>query len=279
MIPLHDREGIEDLQLGGLRIIQSRDGFRFGEDSVLLANVAAAAFSHRRRPPERIADLGCNAGAIALIMAFKLPRSRIVGIEIAEDACSLFRRNIELNGLGDRISCVQADWNDLRGIVPAASADCVVSNPPYARRRSDDANRADDRRIAREEIRSDAAGLAEAAAYLLRPGGLAFMIYRADRLADVLAALRASRLEPVRIRFVHPFADRAPGTFIVMSRKHGRPAGLKVEKPLVVREAPGRYAPEVRAMYGDRPTMPAQELLRGVCASDAERMGHRDDCY
>lgn len=35
-------ERIDDLQRGGLRIIQRENGFRFGTDAVLLADFAAA---------------------------------------------------------------------------------------------------------------------------------------------------------------------------------------------------------------------------------------------
>ncbi|MHB8962533.1 MAG: tRNA1(Val) (adenine(37)-N6)-methyltransferase [Saccharofermentanales bacterium] len=264
MLRLGDNEVVEDLQIEGLRIIQSSGGFRFGEDSVLLASYASGICSKSRRASGKIYDLGCNSGIISLLTAAKLPECKVTGIEIVRQAYELCLKNVRLNGLDGRVSCVHADWNCRGGYGPAAEADFVISNPPYAYRTDGQSDVSDVRRIAKEEIFSDAQGIAAATAYLLKPGGLAFYIYRANRLTDVLLALRNSRMEPVRIRFVHPFIGKAPNSFIITSRKHGRPSGLIIEKPLVVFESPGVYTEEVQSMYGKCPPMNREELYRDI---------------
>jgi hypothetical protein len=62
----HD-ETLEDLQRDGLRLIQLRDGFRFGEDSVLLAAYAAKLVRSRRHL--QVADLGAGCGAVSILLA------------------------------------------------------------------------------------------------------------------------------------------------------------------------------------------------------------------
>ncbi|MHB1452459.1 MAG: tRNA1(Val) (adenine(37)-N6)-methyltransferase [Saccharofermentanales bacterium] len=264
MVQLGAKEVIEDLQLCGLRMIQSSEGFKFGEDSVLLANYVAGICSVSRKAGGIFYDLGCNSGIISLLIAAKLPRCKVTGVEIVRQAYELCIKNIQINGLGERISCMNSDWNDIGISGNAASADFVISNPPYAYRTDNAADISDEKRVAREEIFSDARGLACATAFLLKPGGMAFYIYRANRLTDVLTALRDYRLEPVRIRFVHPYTGKAPNAFIVTARKHGRPSGLVIEKPLVIFDRPGVYTGEVQAMYGKCSPMGRQELYRDI---------------
>ena len=62
-IPLHPGERIDDLQRGGLRIIQREAGFRFGTDAVLLADFAMA------KRGERVCDMGTGTGVLPLLIA------------------------------------------------------------------------------------------------------------------------------------------------------------------------------------------------------------------
>jgi len=52
-VPLYEGERADDLQHDGFRIIQSSETFRFGTDSVLLADFA------KPRPRDICVDLGC----------------------------------------------------------------------------------------------------------------------------------------------------------------------------------------------------------------------------
>ena len=78
-IPLYENETVEDLQRCGLRLIQQKKGFRFGEDSVLLAHHAATAI--RRPVGIRVADLGCGCGFMTVLLSSLLPKAHITGLE------------------------------------------------------------------------------------------------------------------------------------------------------------------------------------------------------
>ena len=54
-------ETIEDLQLNGLRLIQKKDSFRFGMDSVLLAHFADIGLH------DTVADLGSGNGVLIFL--------------------------------------------------------------------------------------------------------------------------------------------------------------------------------------------------------------------
>ena len=57
-----DDETVEDLQLNGLKIIQKKKGFRFGMDSVLLADFAAI------RSTDVVADFGTGSCILPLLL-------------------------------------------------------------------------------------------------------------------------------------------------------------------------------------------------------------------
>ncbi len=280
MIPLYDDETVEDLQLNGLRMIQGRDLFRFGEDSVLLANFVSESLKKSKEANRTLIDLGCNCGSISLLLSAKLPNTRITGVEITERASGIFERNIVLNQLVDRVSCIQSDWNHLSGTVVQGGMDYVVSNPPYTiphlrktgpidgngmnEPNGGDIREVTDLRIAREEIYSSLDQLLQISSYLLKDGGRAFFIYRASRMVDVLEGMRKNRIEPKLLRLVVPFIHKAPTAFLVMGQKSGKPGGFVVEKPLILFEKPSCYTEEAVAMYGKYPPLTKEELYKDI---------------
>ena len=115
----------DDLWPGGPRFVRSGAGFALGTDSVLLADFAA---QHRAR---RIADLGCGAGVLTVLLLRALEQATAIGIELQPDAAQLARDNIRANGLSDRAQILCADLRAHRTLLPAGSFDLVVANPPY----------------------------------------------------------------------------------------------------------------------------------------------------
>src|SRR5712692_3801555 len=92
---LCEGETLDALGPSGLKVIQSVRGFRHSLDALLLANFAAP------RPTDRVLDLGCGNGAIALLLAHRHPRLRVVGVEIQPALASRAQRGALLNGLKD----------------------------------------------------------------------------------------------------------------------------------------------------------------------------------
>jgi tRNA1Val (adenine37-N6)-methyltransferase len=85
---------------------------------------------------------------------------------------------------------------------------------------------------------------------MLKSGGRFYVVYLAERLAELLAGMASFNLEPKRLRFVHSREGQPARLILLESRKNGRP-GIKVEPPLVVYQGAGRaYSDEVLAVYG-----------------------------
>jgi tRNA1(Val) A37 N6-methylase TrmN6 len=233
-------ETTEDTLLGGrVRLLQPARGYRVAIDPVLLAAALPAALRGR------VADLGCGVGAAALCAAVRLADARVVGIERDPAIADLARQNVARNDLTPRVEIVTAD-------IRAAGADAfdaVIANPPYLE--AERANAQSDARKAAATIEDDAALRVwiDTALARLRPKGTFVMIHRADRLDDLLAALRG-RAGEIVVFPLWPKAGAAAKRVIVRARK-GLRSPLTLGAGLVLHEADGRYTAAAQAVLRD----------------------------
>jgi tRNA1Val (adenine37-N6)-methyltransferase len=273
VIPLHDDETVEDLRTGGFRLIQKKDGFRFGEDSVFLAAFAASFYS--RNSPHRAlraADLGCGCGAVTVLLARRLPSADLAGVELVPRIAAVAARNARLDGLEGRVRIVRDDVRRLAvsrpdGPFPHGRFDLVVSNPPYRLPTTVPPAGAPvpvELVVAREEVACSLDDLALVASKLLRPRGRLVLAHGPDRLPDLMEALRRHHLEPETLRMVLPAEGRAPSCLLVSATANGRPGGFRILPPLVVRDAKGAYGAEAAAIYGSEPPLSPDALFAGL---------------
>ena len=118
--------------------------------------------------------------------------------------------------------------------------DFAACNPPYftAGPRSPDPRRAE----ARHTGSCTTADAVDCARRALRDGGRFLLCQRPEQLAEILAALRAARLEPKRLAFVKNRPDAAPWLFLVEAQK-GRKTGLRVEPDILIQSGAALYGP------------------------------------
>ena len=198
---------MDDLTLDsicGIRLYQSRKGYRFSIDSVLLSG-----FIRLARGVRRVVDLGAGSGVVGLILARRCPGIKeLIMIEVQEDLFTLARRNIELNQLQERVTVVRADISlihtSLYPELMTEKFDVVVTNPPFRRPHTGRISPYDERAIARHEIRLTLKDLFKTADILLKNRGRLFMIYHPYRLSELIHNMKTFSFEPKRMRFVHP---------------------------------------------------------------------------
>lgn len=235
-------ERADDLQYKGLKVIQNPDKFRFGTDAVLLASFT------RIQRNAKVADLGTGCGVIPLLLSGRVQTAHITGVEIQPDIADMARRSVSLNGLNGRIEIVNTDLKDSPELLGKARFTCVTANPPYRKRGSGMGSVSEHERIARHEVLCTLEDVVTAASALLANCGRFTMVHQAERLADIMCALRAVKLEPKRLRMVHPAWGKAPNLLLIEALKNGG-AHLQVMPPLYVHDEKGDYTDEMKEIY------------------------------
>jgi len=231
----------EDGVLGArIRLLQPKDGYRAGLDAALLAAACEA------RPGARVLEAGCGVGAALLAAAWRRPDARFFGVERDADAAALGRRNIALNGLEDRVEIADGDVGAGFRALGLEPFDAVMTNPPFF----DDPSALRGPAPARAGAYLADAGLDGWCAFMIkaaREGASLTLIHRADRRADILAAL-APKAGSFRIRPIQPFADTPAKRVLVRAIKTGK-APLTLLPALVLHDrAGGKHTPQTEAI-------------------------------
>jgi tRNA1(Val) A37 N6-methylase TrmN6 len=238
----------DDAVLGGkLRLTQKRRGHRIGHDAILLAAAADA------RPGDRVADLGAGVGAAGLALAVRVPGLDVTLADVDPDLVAVASKNIRRNGLAERVRAVVLDVaasDEARAAVGLSpgSVDHVLMNPPFNDPARQNVSPDAERRLAHAAPASALRTWIEAAAQMLHSAGRLTMIWRADGLAAVLAALDA-RFGGFVVIPVHGRAGR-PAIRILLRAGKGNRAPLQLLPGLFLNDEDGR------------PTAEAEDILR-----------------
>ncbi len=243
ILNINDNEIIDDLQLEGLKIIQKRDGFKFGVDAVLLSDFANI------KNKFKVIDLCSGTGIIPFLIYGKYKPQHIYAVEIQKDMCEMAERSVELNNLRDKIKIINGDLKDTSLIKQLGRFDVVTVNPPYKLNNSGILNPHDKLAIARHEILCSLEDVISSSRLLLKDNGRMFMVHRPERLADIFGLMRKYKIEPKRVKLVHPKPGKAPNIVLVEGQRDGG-AYLKWDEPLYVHEENGEYTKEIDRIYG-----------------------------
>ncbi|MEY8481986.1 tRNA1(Val) (adenine(37)-N6)-methyltransferase [Lachnospiraceae bacterium 48-21] len=242
---IKEGERLDDLQIKGYGIIQTPGKFCFGMDAVLLSSFA------KIKKQERALDLGTGTGILPILLEAKNEGEHYTGLEIQKESVDMARRSIEYNGLEDKVDVEAGDIRNASGLFGAASFQVVTVNPPYMIGKHGLKNENEALYIARHEVLCTLDDVLRESARLLTPKGRFYMVHRPFRLPEILAKMSAYRIEPKRMRLVHPYVDKEPNMVLVEGLRGGNPR-MKVEPPLVVYEKDGRYTEELLRIYGMR---------------------------
>ena len=222
----------DDAFLGdALAILQPAEGYRAGLDAVLLA----AACGARPGGDTRVLDAGAGVGVAGLCVARRVPDARVTLVEREQELAELARRNIERNGLGDRVRVVELDvstggagvhraravgTDGGASVLPGAFTH-VIANPPYFVRGRGTPSparlKAASHQLAGDDLDAWFRFLATSAA----SDGVATMIHRADALGVLLEGL-GRRFGALRVLPLHPREGEAAHRVIIQGRRGSR---------------------------------------------------------
>ena len=180
-------EFTEDAFLGGrLRLRQPKSGHRAGHDAMLLAAATSA------RSGDRVVDFGAGIGAAGLAVAKRVAGIELVLVEIDEALAELARGNAASNAIPADVivlDITSAAAAFAASGLPPDSVDVVLMNPPFNDPVRHRASPDKAREIAHVATAATLGTWIHAARRILKSGGVLTLIWRADGLAEVLAAL------------------------------------------------------------------------------------------
>jgi tRNA1(Val) A37 N6-methylase TrmN6 len=239
-------EASEDAVLGGRLVLrQPLRGHRVGHDAILLAAASVA------RSGDHAIDLGSGVGGAGLALARRIEGLNVTLVEIDSVLAALAAGNAQRNDLSDRVRAVRLDVESsaadftAAGLAPASAA-CVLMNPPFNVAQQPSPDQA--RRLAYAASAATLERWLRAAARLLRPDGVVTLIWRADGLAEVLAAL-GKDFGAMTVLPVHP-KPGAPAIRVLVRATKGNRAPLVLLPGFLLADADGK------------PTAAAEAVLR-----------------
>lgn len=242
-IKLNENERIDDLEYKNLKIVQDKDGFCFGIDSVLLSD-----FAKEIRSKSIVLDLGTGNGVLGILLCGKTNLSKIYGVEIQEDIANIAQKSINLNKLNNRFEIINDNIKNLNAYFKNDSIDAIISNPPYKKDNSGLKNESQKKLIARHEITANLEDFISVSSKLLKSNGSLYMVHRPERLADLFYLLKKYKLEPKKLRFVQSFTNSKPKFFLIKATKNAN-SFLNVEQPLIIYNSDGNYTDEILKIY------------------------------
>lgn len=242
-IKLKENERIDDLEFKNLKIIQNKNEFCFGMDSVLLSD-----FAKEIKNKSKILDLGTGTGILPILLSAKTENTIFFGIEIQEKMAEMATRSIKLNNLENRIKIINDDIKNLNNIFEKNSFDAVVTNPPYKKINSGLKNENEGKLISRHEIKCNLEDIIIASKNMLKDKGTLYMVHRPERIAEICEILRKYKMEPKKIRLVYPKINEEANLVLIKAVKNANKF-LKIEKPLIVYKENGEYSDEILKIY------------------------------
>jgi len=223
----------EDRLLEGRVLLrQPAEGYRAAIDPVFLAAAVPTDGT------EMVLDLGSGVGAASLCLASRVPSARIFGLEMQSALVGLARQNIEINGFAGRVESMIGTLQMPPPKLAPGSFHHVMTNPPF----NDAAGTASPnagKDAANREGEVELSDWMRFAVNMLRPKGTLTLIYRADRLDQLMAALYR-KVGEITVIPLWPKSGRPAKRVIVRARK-GIASPLSMTAGMVLHEESGAY--------------------------------------
>ena len=242
-IEIKENERIDDLEFKDLKIIQNKDGFKFGIDSILLSD-----FSKNIKNNSTVLDIGTGTGIISILLSSKTNAKKIIGIEVQEEVADMARRSVKLNNLENKINIINDNINNVEKYLKKNSIDVVVTNPPYQKNNTGLKSENKKNLISRHEVECTLEDIISKSYNVLKDKGEFYMVHRPERLVDILYLMRKLKIEPKELQFIYPKYKEKANLILIKGVKNANEF-LKIKNPLIIYNENGVYTKELLKIY------------------------------
>ena len=222
--------------------MQKKKAFRYGMDSVLLADFANI------HPKDITCDFGTGNGILPLLLIGRGKGHFFHAFEIIDDSAELAQRNVKLNHLEDRIKIINDDVSEAFKYLDSCCIDSIICNPPYSQAASAIISPNANKATARNQKTDTLDIMFKSAFNLLKGKGKFFLVYPAPQMLFVMKKLQKYHLEPKRFRLVYPSLHKPANLVLIESVKDAKQT-LHPMPPLIVYEGNGLLTSELKSVY------------------------------
>ena len=162
-------------------------------------------------------------------------KAQIYLVEIQKELADLAQQSIVDNHLTEQIHLINDDLKNVQQYLNHDTIDTIVCNPPYFK--LDEQTSIKENQvlaIARHELKTNLTDILSTIKMLLKENSHAFIVYRPERLSELLSVMTSQRLQPKRMRFVRSTATKDANLVLLDVTKTVKTASLKVEPDLVI---------------------------------------------
>ena len=218
---LKDDEIIEKLDKR-LQIIQKNDGYKYGEDTILLFKLFQESLNKKNI---KLLDIGTGNGILPILLSDNEFLSELIGIDIQEENIERAIKALELNKIRKNIifECM-----DIKEYKNSNYFDVIISNPPYMEENGKKINENEHKAISRHEIKLTLSEFISNAKRLLKPIGSLYFIHRTHILVEIIKALDKNDFSIKKIIFIYSTKNNKSSMVFIEAIK-GKKVKLEVE--------------------------------------------------
>ncbi len=248
---LNENERIDELNINDLKVIQNKEYFMFGIDSVILSSLVKSTSSSNV-----IVDFCTGSGVIPILLTPRVKYKKIIGVELQKEMYDLAVRNIKLNSLENDVSVINKDIKEYKEIIryirenvsSSGNVDVIVCNPPYKEVGTGVINENSVKYIARHEEKCTLEDIFISSSKLLKTKGKLYLVHKPDRLADLICLARKYNLEVKEITMLQPTKEKKPSIVFVEYVKDGK-KGLNISPVILEFDDNGNYTDKIKEIY------------------------------
>ena len=218
---LKDDEIIEKLDKR-LQIIQKIDGYKYGEDTILLFRLFQESLNKKNI---KLLDIGTGNGILPILLSDNEFLSELIGIDIQRENIERAIKALELNKIRKNVifECM-----DIKEYKNSNYFDVIISNPPYMEDNGKKINENEHKAISRHEIKLTLSEFISNAKRLLKPIGLLYFIHRTHRLVEIVKSLDKNNFSIKKIIFIYSTKNNKSSMVFIEAIK-GKKVKLEVE--------------------------------------------------
>ncbi|CAM3067674.1 tRNA1(Val) (adenine(37)-N6)-methyltransferase [Streptobacillus ratti] len=231
------------VDVAGMKIEQIKGLQSFTLDSMLIAD-----YVNINRKSKKILEIGSGFGIISMLLR-KKTLAEIIGVEINKEAYNISVENLKNNDI-DNVFFINENILNYRKFLSEQTYDIIVSNPPYFTHKDENQLKENlNLRNARVENTLSIKDILNISIYLLKSNASLYLIFRTERLAEIIGLLKDTCLEIKRVKPIYTKVDDDKALICMVEIVKGAKSGFVLEKPIYVYENDGERSEYIERLY------------------------------